>query len=784
MKLKPFVFAAGLATVQGWAMAADAAALPQLGRDSLAEVIAAMTTEEKASLVVGMGIRPPRVGVPALDPEDLKVPEKVLGSAGRTHPVARLGIPSITLADGPAGVNITPVRGDSSKTYYAVGFPIGTQLASTWNPQLVRQVGEAIGNEAREYGVDILLAPGMNIHRNPLGGRNFEYYSEDPLVSGKMAAAYVQGVQSQGVGTSIKHYAANSSEWNRMQSNSVIGERALREIYLKGFEIAVKESQPWTLMSSYNLLNGTYTSQSKDLLTTVLRQEQGFKGFVMSDWYAGNDPVAQIRAGNDLLMPGNPGQSRAIVEAVSNGRLDIDSLNRSVERMLSVILRSSTFKQYPYSSSPNLVEHAAVARAAAAEGIILLKNAGQALPLRPAMNIALFGNASYDLIAGGTGSGDVHKPYVVSIAQGLADAGYAIDPQRAQAYASHITEKKAARPKLQYSFFLPPPIAEFSLAAEELKEAAGKADVAVYTLGRNSGELQDRVYDNDYTVSEAELKLIKSIADSFHAQGKKLVVVMNVAAVTEVVSWRELADAIVLAWHPGQEGGSAIADVLSGRINPSGKLASTFPIAYKDVPSSRSFPGEELKDHPPLLYSTFAGKPALANYDEGLYVGYRYYNSFGVKPAYEFGYGLSYTRFGFSGLKLNAKRFTGRVVATTTVTNTGATAGKEVVQLYVGAPARLDNPAAELRAFAKTRLLQPGESETVTFELGASDLASYVPGKTAWVLASGEYVFKIGASSLDLKHSATLVVPKDVLVERVNKVLAPSSPLVELRLKR
>ncbi|HEX3384714.1 MAG TPA: glycoside hydrolase family 3 N-terminal domain-containing protein, partial [Mucilaginibacter sp.] len=394
------------------------AAAPQLGKAPLKDVIKALTLEEKAKLVVGMGfkmpaMRPPRqkkdtagaktipaattpaFTLPPTDPND-DIPEKVPGAAGRTHAIKRLGIPSITVSDGPAGVRIDPIRnGDSSKTYYATAWPVGTLLASSWDPDLVHKVGAAFGTEVHEYGVDVLLGPGNNIDRNPLGGRNFEYYSEDPLVSGRTAAALINGMQSQGVGTSLKHFFANNQETNRGSVNVIASQRALREIYLKDFEIAVKGSHPWTIMSSYNKVNGPYTSENRELLTTILKGEWGFKGLVMTDWFGGHDPVAQMNAGNDLLMPGTPTQSKAVVEGVNSGKIKMAQLDANVERVLELVLRSPEFKKYKYSSKPDLKKDGQISRMAAAQGMILLKDNDKALPLK-GKKIALFGNTSYD----------------------------------------------------------------------------------------------------------------------------------------------------------------------------------------------------------------------------------------------------------------------------------------------------------------------------------------------------------------------------------------------------
>jgi beta-glucosidase len=755
--------------------------LPQLGKNTVKEVIAAMTIEEKVNLLVGMGFNVNIPGIPSPSADDTKLAEKVEGAAGRMHPIPRLGIPSLTLSDGPAGVRISPTRSGDPKTYYATGFPIATLLASSWDTDVVTRVGAAQGSEVRDYGIDILLAPAMNIHRNPLGGRNFEYYSEDPLLAGKMAAAYVRGVQSNGVGTSIKHFAANNQEFNRMQSNSIVSERALREIYLKGFEIAVKESQPWTVMSSYNLINGTYASQSEELLTSVLRDEWGFKGFVMTDWFGGNDPVAQMKAGNDVLMPGLVPQSQAILKAVADGTLSKEQLDTNVERVLNIVLLSPSFKSGRYSNQPDLAGDAQIARHTASEGMVLLKNENAALPLSSGTKIALFGNASYDLLAGGTGSGDVNKKYVVPLDQGLAEAGFGLDEKLKQTYKQFIADQKARRPKAA-PFMMPAPIAEMPIDNERLQQLANDANVAIFTLGRNSGEFADRRVENDFNLSTTEHALLENLAKAFHAKGKKIVVVLNIGGPIEVETWRSFADAVLLAWQPGQEGGNSIADILSGKVNPSGKLATTFPMSYSDVPSAKTFPGRELSGVAPMLSNPFGGKPAEAVYDEGIFVGYRYYDSFGIKPAYDFGYGLSYTTFSYGPLKVSSNKFTDKVSVNITVQNTGRVPGKEVVQLYVSAPQKkLSKPASELKAFAKTRLLKPGESQNVSLVITAKDLASFDTSSSSWVAEAGTYTLNIAASPSDVKRSAKVELAQDLIVEKTKKVLVPRSELKELQ---
>ena len=723
---------------------------PQLGKDSLDKVVAAMTLEEKAHLVIGTGMAGSSGEAPVVGETRNLVP----GAAGTTYPIPRLGIPAIVLADGPAGLRINPLREGDANTYYCTHFPIGTLLASTWNTELVEQVGQAIGNEVLEYGTDVLLAPALNIHRNPLCGRNFEYYSEDPVVSGKTAAAYVRGVQSNGVGTSIKHYALNNQETNRMKNDVRVSPRAVREIYLKGFEIAVKESQPWTVMSSYNFVNGVYTSESKDLQTTMLRDEWGFKGMVMTDWFGGADAAAQMWAGNDMLQPGRPGQFEDIVEGVRSGRLSEADLDRNVRRVLELIVKSPRFKGYEFSNKPDLKAHAAVTRQSAVEGMVLLENNG-VLPLASEISrVAVFGTTSYDFIAGGTGSGNVNRAYTVSLLEGLRNAGYAIDAELEKTYTKYIKEEtERLNPKSDdpMAMFMPKIRAgEFVPSARLLDKMVRANDVAIITLGRNSGEFLDRKVA-DFTLTEQESGMIEAVCAAFHKAGKKVVVILNVGGVIETASWKNLPDAVLLAWQAGQEGGNSVADVLKGVANPSGKLTMTFPVRYEDHASSRNFPidmafgmfGKD-KDAEPQRNVDYT------EYEEGIYVGYRWFDKQGLEVSYPFGYGLSYTRFEWSEASVKSSR--GETAVSVKVTNTGKIPGKDVVELYVAAPqGELDKPVKELKAYAKTRELQPGESQLVTLKVKNSELASYDESSSAWVTDAGHYDFMLGSSSRDIR---------------------------------
>lgn len=752
--------------------------LPQLGKDPIEKIVAAMTAEEKVSLFVGTGM-PGFGGQSAVVGSTQNL---VPGAAGTTFPIERLGIPAIVVADGPAGLRISPTREGNEATYYCTAFPVATLLASTWNTALVKNVGNAMGDEVKEYGCDVLLAPALNIHRSPLCGRNFEYYSEDPLVSGKIAAAYVRGVQSNGVGTSIKHFAVNNQETNRMATDAHVSPRALREIYLKGFEIAVKESAPWTVMSSYNYLNGVYTSENKELQTTMLRDEWGFKGMVMTDWFGGKDAVAQMVAGNDMLQPGLPKQYEAIVKGVQDGALDEAILNQNVKRILEMILQTPHFKGYKYSNKPDLKAHAAVTRQSATEGMVLLKNDNGALPLAADVkNVALFGCTSYDFIAGGTGSGNVNRAYTVSLLDGLKNAGYVVDEALKNSYEAYLKAEKERLAKDKKEWFMPDERpAEMAVSAQVIREQVAKADVALVTLGRTSGEFLDRMVA-DFNLTKEEQNMLKAVSDAFHAAGKKVVVVLNIGGVIETASWKSAPDAILCAWQAGQEGGNSVADVLSGKASPSGKLTMTFPVKFEDAASSDNFP-IDMRVSTDLMNK--GGKKNdvknvdYTNYEEDIYVGYRYFDTFGKQVSYPFGYGLSYTTFAYD--KAAVKADNGVYTVSVEVKNTGKVAGKEVVQLYVSAPdVAANKPEKELKAFAKTKELKPGEAVVVTLKVNADDLASYDEAASAWVVTPGNYKFLVGASSRDIK--ATLEAEVAAATQKTNNILKLQEPMSLLK---
>jgi len=705
---------------------------------SIPAVIQAMTLDEKVDLIGGAGAA-------------------VTGAAGGTFAIPRLGIPKLTFADGPAGL-----RFGSTANKSTTGFPIPSALSASFNKELMYQVSSAMGKETLDYGVDVILGPALNIHRDPRGGRNFEYYSEDPLLSGEMAAEFTKGVQDQGVGVSMKHYAANNQETNRQSVNEVISERALREIYLAGFERVVKEANPWTVMSSYNSINGPFSAHNSWLLNDVLRSDWGFNGMVMTDWGGSKqNGIAMLNGGNDLSMPSLNAVGKAAVKAaILDGTLQEEKLDTAIENILNLVVKSPTFKKLStvddakQSVSADLAAtNAKLSREAAPEGMVLLKNENKALPFSGTVKkVGIVGNsytmpscgfgtpasacttdnAASKMFLMGTGSAYVTPTHTVQLPEGLKNGGYI--PVNTNASGAKINE---------------------NLTAEDAAYMAQNSDIGVIVIARGSGEGADG-NSTTFEPSENESELIKKVSDAYHAVNKKVVVVLNVGAPFNTVSWRDSVDSILLSWQPGMEAGNALTDVLSGKANPSGKLPATFPVKLADSPSYANFPSSD-------------GNPNLVNYKEDIYVGYRYYSTFNVKPAYEFGYGLSYTTFDYSDFKLNKDNLSNKIKVQFKVTNSGSLAGKEAPQLYVSAPdGKLEKPAIELKAFGKTRELKPGQKETFNFFIDPKDIASFDESTSSWIVEKGTYQFKIGASSSDIRGTLNFKVDKDIIAEVVN----------------
>lgn len=670
-------------------------------RSEAAALVARMTLEEKASLCSG-------------------------GSAWTTKPIERLGIPAITLTDGPHGVRMArPNAGMSglNNSLPATCFPTAPALAATWNVDLIREVGVALGRESQAHGVQILLGPGANLKRSPLGGRNFEYFSEDPVLSGTIAAAWIDGVQSQGVGTSLKHFAANNQEFDRMNADSIVGPRALHEIYLRSFEIAVRDGSPWTLMAAYNKVNGVYASENTALLTDILRERWGHEGIVLSDWGAVNDRVAALRAGLHLEMPSSGGfNDRKLVAAVKAGELNEAVLDAAVTDLLAVILRAHAAKKA--GATFDAAAHHALARKVGGEGIVLLKNQGDVLPLDPARRdrrIALIGEFAKVRRYQGAGSSQVNPTQLDNVHDELIPL---LGNAARATYAAGYDAEGNTTPAL----------------LDEAVRTARDSDHAIVFVGLPDSYESEGFDRAGIGLPDGHNQLVAAVAA---AAPRTTVVLMNGSPVT--LPWVDQVDAIVEAYLGGQAGGGAIADVLTGRVNPSGRLAETFPARIEDTPTHLNFPGRD----------------GFALYGEGTFVGYRHYDAKRIEPLFPFGFGLGYTTFRLSNLKTSASEFSADagVNLEVTVENTGRRAGAEVVQVYVreNAPA-VPRPERELKAFAKVSL-EPGEKRTVSLPLGRRAFEQYDPATEAWLVRSGAYTVFAGSSSRDLP--LTVVVQVD-----------------------
>ena len=652
---------------------------------------------------------------------EMTLEEKALLLSGdgwwRTHPVERLQIPAVSMCDGPHGLR--KVEGGGLPTSVpATCFPTASALASSWDTDLMREVGVSLAEECQALDVQILLGPGVNMKRSYLGGRNFEYLSEDPVLAGKMAAAYIQGVQSLGVGTSLKHYAANNQEFERMVTSSNLDERTLHELYLPAFEIAVKEAQPWSVMAAYNPVNHVYATENSLLLRDILRTQWGFEGFVVSDWGAVHDGVAGVDAGLSLEMPGSgPYHRNNVIEAVYQGRLSSTKVDEALLPLLAVILEAKD--RYRPGSRFDAGYHDAVARRAAAESIVLLKNSGDLLPLevQQIKIIAVIGTFAKTPRYQGAGSSQVNPTRISNAYDELIKL---LGRDVAIRYAAGYNEEGATTDEL------------ISQAMQEAKEA----EVAIVFAGLPSSYESEGFDRSSLDLPAGHNRLIEAVSS---VQPNLAVVLMNGSAVT--MPWLNKVRVLVEAWLGGQAGGGAIADVLTGRVNPSGKLSETFPARLEDTP----------------CYPDFPGRNREANYGEGIFIGYRYCDARKLAPLFPFGFGLSYTTFAYSDLQLSAAviKDTETVTIQLKVKNTGHVTGGEVVQVYVREQhPKVVRPEKELKAFTKV-VLQPGEEKTVSFQLEKRAFAYYDITQHGWVVNPGKFEIMVGASSRDLRLRQT-----------------------------
>nr|WP_314897526.1 glycoside hydrolase family 3 C-terminal domain-containing protein [uncultured Flavobacterium sp.] len=660
-------------------------------REKATKLVAKMTLEEKASLCSGE-------------------------TAWSTKAIARLGIPSIFMTDGPHGLR--KAEGfDFTNSVPATCFPTASALASSWNPALAQKMGEALGIESQANDVQILLGPGVNMKRSPLGGRNFEYFSEDPILAGKIATSFINGVQSQGVGTSMKHFAANSQEAERMSNSSNVDERTLNEIYFPAFEMAVKEAQPWTVMCSYNKVNGVYASENPYLLNQILKEKWGFKGFVVSDWGAVNERALGVDAGLHLEMPASGGfNDKKIVEAVKKGTLSEARLDQIVTDLLAVTLKAKD--SHKKGVIVDKQKHNDLARQVSGECIVLLKNDNAILPLKSSLKkIAIVGNFAKTPRYQGAGSSQVRPTQILNSLDELKKIAKGTQFSFSTGYN---TEGETDEVKI----------------AEAVQNAKNSELVIVFAGLPDSYESEG--YDrNNMDLPAGHNKLISAVSE---VNKNIIVVLLNGAPVS--MPWKNDVTAIVEAYLGGQAGGGAIADVLTGKVNPSGKLSETFPMRLEDTPTAMDFPS----------------KDGNANYGEGIFIGYRYYDKKKIEPNFPFGFGLSYTTFSYSDIKANttAAKDSDDIAISVKVKNTGKVAGKEVAELYVHEQeSEVARPENELKHFEKVALL-PGEEKTVTFHLTSRDFAYFNSKSHDWAIKSGKFDILVGGSSRNLPLQQTI----------------------------
>ncbi|GAB4581500.1 MAG: glycoside hydrolase family 3 C-terminal domain-containing protein [Anaerolineales bacterium] len=658
---------------------------------TLTQILSQMTLEEKAALCTG-------------------------ASAWTTTPIERLGVPEMIVSDGPHGVRRVPdVHAMGAKSLPATCFPTASALAATWNRDLVNEMGQALAEECIALKVDVLLGPGVNMKRSPLCGRNFEYFSEDPFLAGEMAASLINGIQSKGVGTSLKHYAVNNQEFERFRISAVVDERTLREIYLPAFEKAVKQAKPWTVMCAYNKINGTYASEHRELLTEILKDEWGFEGLVVSDWGAVHDRVAALKAGLDWQMPGpRPRDVQAVVNAVRAGELDEAVLDKSVRRILGIVFKAA---ETPKEGQFDIDGHCALAYRVASEGMVLLKNNGL-LPLKNPQQIAVIGRSAETPHFQGGGSSHINPTRVDMPFKELQSRA----PDAELTYAEGYPADDVFRQDL----------------IDEAVSLAQTAEIALLFIALPSYKESEGYDRPDMDLTKQQIALIKAVC----AVQPNTIVILNNGSPVAMREWMDGPAAILEAWMMGQSGAGVIADILFGHLNPSGKLAETFPIKLADTPAYLNFPGGN----------------GEVRYGEGIFIGYRYYDQKQMPVEFPFGFGLSYTTFEYGNARVSATRFkdVDGLTVSVEVTNTGTRAGKEIVQVYVhDHEAKLIRPPKELKGFAKVAL-QPGETQTVTIPLDFRAFAYYHPGYHRWITEHGAFDILIGASSADIRATLTV----------------------------
>jgi beta-glucosidase len=673
-----------------------------------------------------------------------------------TVPNERLGIPSIKMADGPLGIRSW--AGPSAETVhsktlvYTTAFPAGIATAATWDTELAQTEGQALGQEVKAMGRDMILGPTVNINRTPLWGRNFEGFGEDPYLTSRMAVAYIKGVQSEGVIATVKHFAANNQEFERHRVNSVVDERALQEIYFPAFKAAVQEAGVWSVMSAYNKLNGTYCAEDPWLLKDVLQKGWDFKGFVVSDWGSTYSTAPTVNAGMDLEMPGgeqmmmwiNTPKSKAagngagwlvsekVLPEVASGKISQATIDDNVSRMLRIMFVSGQF-DHPHHATGEIdtPEEKAVVRKAATESIVLLKNAGDVLPIDTAKihSIAVIGPNAATARTGGGGSSRVSPKYSIAPLDGIrtrAGNGVQVSYALGVSMEGEASEKDTADAQRKLR--------------DEAVSVATKADVAVVMIGR-SPELESEDFDiKSLDLPSGQDELISAVAKA----NRNTIVVINAGGPVIMSKWIDQVPAIVDMWYGGQEGGNAIADILFGDANPSGKLPVSFVKQWKDSPAYGNYPGTNLQ----------------VNYAEGIYVGYRYFDTKKVEPLFPFGYGLSYTKFDYSDLKVSPENSSASqpVEVSVNIRNSGSRAGAEVVEFYVhDGHASIDRPVQELKGFRRVNLA-PGETQTVRFSLDRGALAFYNPAKKNWVVEPGQFDVWVGSSSRDIRAKGSFQV--------------------------